>query len=86
MARKYSKALYGKSGRRRWVEELVLESKQSARRKPIEWFEDQDGDLQPVFAEYVYTKLDLEPYRPYYRLYQEKKQVLKLVVVLNEGM
>jgi hypothetical protein len=54
----------------------VYEAKISTTLQPIDWEEDNDGDLLPVFGiEYAYIKCQLERYKPYPYLYREKLRI-----------
>jgi hypothetical protein len=78
MARKPPSDLPRKHRQRRALEDVVLAPKYRAQRLPMKWEEDADGELQPILEpERLYTQDDLIPYKCYYRLYQEKRSVLK---------
>jgi hypothetical protein len=61
----------------------ALEPKQKPIRLPMHWEEDEDSELQSVYAEeqpeYQYTREELAPYKPKPKLYQSKQRVRKLV-------
>jgi hypothetical protein len=58
----------------------VFEAKTPTTLQPIDWEEDEKGDLLPVFGiEYAYTECQLERYRPYPCLYREKLRIKRHV-------
>ena len=64
--------------RHRALDDVVLQ--RSSRRSPPTWETGGDGSLQQVIApKLLYTQAELAPYKKHYHLYQEKKNVLKLV-------
>ncbi|KAH7083987.1 hypothetical protein FB567DRAFT_594493 [Paraphoma chrysanthemicola] len=60
------------------LEDPVLEARTSTTRIPIDWEPGVDGEDTPVFAmEHAYTEKQLEPYKAYPRLYQERKYMVQ---------
>jgi hypothetical protein len=57
----------------------VFQTKRVAKKKPVNWEED-DGDLQPIFApKPMFIPEELEPYRSMPALFDHKKSLRKLV-------
>jgi hypothetical protein len=80
MTRKPHSDLPWKHRRRRVLDDVVLAPKYRAQPLPTKWEEDVDGELQPILApERLYTRKDLIPYKRYYRLYQDKRYMLKRI-------
>jgi hypothetical protein len=58
-----------------------------AKEKPVDWEEDQDGELQPIFApQPLFTLEELEPYRSTPALFYYKKSLRKLVSRPNNDL
>ena len=61
-------------------DDLILKPKGVIKNKPVDWQEDGDGELQPIFApEPLFTPEELEPYRWSRALFDHKKSLRKLV-------
>jgi len=60
--------------------DLILEPKSVMKNRPVDWAEDDEGELQPIFApEPLFTPEELEPYRSNRALFDHKKSLRKLV-------
>ncbi|KAI4665318.1 uncharacterized protein J4E78_002778 [Alternaria triticimaculans] len=60
--------------------DLILKPKRVIKNRPVDWAEDDEGDLQPIFApEPLFTPEELEPYRSNRALFDHKRSLRKLV-------
>ena len=65
-------------------DDLILKPKGVVKKKPIDWEEDDEGELQPIFApEPLFTPEELEPYRSNRALFDHKKSLRKLVSITD---
>ncbi|KAI4694269.1 hypothetical protein J4E81_006485 [Alternaria sp. BMP 2799] len=60
--------------------DLILKPKSVIKNRPVDWAEDDEGELQPIFApEPLFTCEELEPYRSNRALFDHKRSLRKLV-------